>query len=63
MLFCVLLEIKSAYGTGEMALRVEGLGVGGETSIEEFIIAPANDLEQDQDKAAKIKLYSHEAGV
>ncbi|MFS7921820.1 hypothetical protein Hanom_Chr03g00241421 [Helianthus anomalus] len=52
-----------AYGTGEMALRVEGLGVGGETSIEEFIIAPANDLEQDQDEATKIKLYDHEAGV
>ncbi|KAJ0438439.1 putative major facilitator, sugar transporter, major facilitator superfamily [Helianthus annuus] len=49
--------------SGEMALLVEGLGVGGETSIEEFIIAPANDLEQDQDEAAKIKLYGHEAGV
>ncbi|MFS8025393.1 putative major facilitator, sugar transporter, major facilitator superfamily [Helianthus anomalus] len=49
--------------SGEMALLVEGLGVGGDTSIEEFIIAPANDLEQDQDEAAKIKLYGHEAGV
>jgi len=49
--------------SGEMALLVEGLGVGGETSIEEFIIAPANDLEQDHDEAAKIKLYGYEAGV
>ncbi|GJV61192.1 monosaccharide-sensing protein 2-like protein [Tanacetum coccineum] len=46
-----------------MALLVEGLGVGGDTSIEEYIIAPANDLEQDQDEAAKIKLYGQEAGV
>nr|XP_043633405.1 monosaccharide-sensing protein 2 [Erigeron canadensis]XP_043633409.1 monosaccharide-sensing protein 2 [Erigeron canadensis] len=49
--------------SGEMALLVEGLGIGGDTSIEEFIIGPANDLEQDQDEAAKIKLYGHEAGV
>lgn len=49
--------------SGEMALLVEGLGVGGDTSIEEYIIAPANDLEQDQDEAAKIKLYGQEAGV
>ncbi|KAK9051875.1 hypothetical protein SSX86_028503 [Deinandra increscens subsp. villosa] len=49
--------------SGEMALLVEGLGVGGETSIEEYIIGPANDLEQEQDEAAKIKLYGHEAGV
>ncbi|XP_076921205.1 monosaccharide-sensing protein 2-like [Bidens hawaiensis] len=48
---------------GEMALLVEGLGVGGETSIEEYIIGPANDLEQEQDEAAKIKLYGTEAGV
>nr|GEX22281.1 monosaccharide-sensing protein 2-like [Tanacetum cinerariifolium] len=49
--------------SGEMALLVEGLGVGGDTSIEEYIIAPANDLEQDQDETAKIKLYGQEAGV
>lgn len=49
--------------SGEMALLVEGLGVGGETSIEEYIIGPANDLEQEHDEAAKIKLYGHEAGV
>ncbi|KAD4982186.1 hypothetical protein R6Q59_001761 [Mikania micrantha] len=49
--------------SGEMALLVEGLGVGGETSIEEYIIGPANDLEQDQDEAAKIRLYGQEAGV
>ena len=28
------------FSTGEMALLVEGLGVGGETSIEEYIIGP-----------------------
>ncbi|KAL4572780.1 hypothetical protein LXL04_019565 [Taraxacum kok-saghyz] len=49
--------------SGEMALLVEGLGVGGETSIEEYIIGPANDIEEDQDEAAKIKLYGHDAGV
>ncbi|XP_076945891.1 monosaccharide-sensing protein 2-like [Bidens hawaiensis] len=49
--------------SGEMALLVEGLGVGGETLIEEYIIGPANDLEQEQDEAAKIKLYGTEAGV
>ncbi|XP_071696497.1 monosaccharide-sensing protein 2-like [Rutidosis leptorrhynchoides] len=49
--------------SGEMALLVEGLEVGGEVSIEEYIIGPANDLEQDQDEAAKVKLYGHEAGV
>ncbi|KAI3736479.1 hypothetical protein L6452_16021 [Arctium lappa] len=49
--------------SGEMALLVEGLGVGGETSIEEYIIGPANDLEQDPEEAAKIKLYGHDAGV
>lgn len=50
---------------GEMALLVEGLGIGGETSIEEYIIGPANDLEQDDtiEEPDKIKLYSHEEGV
>ncbi|TYI45835.1 hypothetical protein E1A91_D13G065900v1 [Gossypium mustelinum] len=50
---------------GEMALLVEGLGVGGETSIEEYIIGPANDDIEDEDISAdkdRIKLYGPEAG-
>lgn len=52
--------------TGEMALLVEGLGVGGETSLEEYIIGPANDLAADQDISAdkdQIKLYGPEEGL
>lgn len=52
--------------SGEMALLVEGLGVGGETSIEEYIIGPATELTNDQDPTAEeghIKLYGHEEGV
>ncbi|GAY46172.1 hypothetical protein CUMW_094960 [Citrus unshiu] len=51
---------------GEMALLVEGLGVGGETSLEEYIIGPANDLTADQDISAdkdQIKLYGPEEGL
>ncbi|KAL5984593.1 trans-aconitate methyltransferase 2 [Asimina triloba] len=52
--------------SGEMALLVEGLGVGGETSIEEYIIGPANDLNDDQEPTAekdKILLYGPEEGL
>lgn len=52
--------------SGEMALLVEGLGVGGETSIEEYIIGPANDLTDDHDQSAEndeIKLYAPEEGL
>lgn len=52
--------------SGEMALLVEGLGVGGETSIEEYIIGPAdevaNGLEPTMEKD-KIRLYGSEAGL
>ncbi|XP_043714320.1 monosaccharide-sensing protein 2-like [Telopea speciosissima] len=51
---------------GEMALLVEGLGVGGETSIEEYIIGPANDLTDEHDPTAakdQIKLYGPEEGL
>lgn len=51
---------------GEMALLVEGLGVGGDTSIEEYIIAPADELADDQEPGAekeKIKLYGPEQGL
>lgn len=52
--------------SGEMALLVEGLGVGGETSLEEYIIGPANDITGDQDPSAEkdqIKLYGPEEGL
>ncbi|KAI3916191.1 hypothetical protein MKW98_004632 [Papaver atlanticum] len=52
--------------SGEMALLVEGLGVGGETSLEEYIIGPGNDLTDEQDPDAdngEIKLYGPEAGL
>ncbi|KAI4375448.1 hypothetical protein MLD38_013314 [Melastoma candidum] len=46
--------------SGEMALLVEGLGVGGETSLEEYIIGPADENINDYDMASnqdQIKLY------
>ncbi|KAK6939116.1 Major facilitator, sugar transporter-like [Dillenia turbinata] len=52
--------------SGEMALLVEGLGIGGETSIEEYIIGPANELTDDQEPTAEkdqIKLYGPEEGL
>ncbi|KAJ0966776.1 hypothetical protein J5N97_023693 [Dioscorea zingiberensis] len=52
--------------SGEMALLVEGLGVGGETSLEEYIIGPANELADDQeagDEKDKILLYGPEEGL
>ncbi|XP_043709694.1 monosaccharide-sensing protein 2-like isoform X2 [Telopea speciosissima] len=52
--------------SGEMALLVEGLGVGGETSIEEYIIGPAEDLTDEHDPTAQkdqIKLYGPEEGL
>ncbi|KAL3838814.1 hypothetical protein ACJIZ3_023405 [Penstemon smallii] len=51
--------------SGEMALLVEGLGAGGETSIEEYIIGPDNDLHDNQEHAEDkdhIKLYGAEEG-
>ncbi|ONI05411.1 hypothetical protein PRUPE_5G006300 [Prunus persica] len=51
--------------SGEMALLVEGLGIGGETSIEEYIIGPADELADDQEPADKdkIRLYGPEEGL
>jgi hypothetical protein len=49
-----------------MALLVEGLGVGGETSFEEYIIGPGNDLMDEQDLSGEndlIKLYAPEEGL
>ncbi|KDP36756.1 hypothetical protein JCGZ_08047 [Jatropha curcas] len=52
--------------SGEMALLVEGLGIGGETSIEEYIIGPADELPDGHGPTAekdKIKLYGPEEGL
>ncbi|CAI9758078.1 unnamed protein product [Fraxinus pennsylvanica] len=52
--------------SGEMALLLEGLGVGRETSIEEYIIGPDNDLTDAQEHVVKkdhIKLYGAEEGL
>ncbi|XP_058213809.1 monosaccharide-sensing protein 2-like [Rhododendron vialii] len=52
--------------SGEMALLVEGLGVGGETSIEEFVLCPANELTGDQEPTAEgeiIRIYGPQEGV
>lgn len=49
-----------------MALLVEGLAVGGETSIEEYIIGPADELDEDQEPTQDrdaIKLYGPEEGL
>ncbi|XVF01180.1 hypothetical protein REPUB_Repub04eG0066200 [Reevesia pubescens] len=49
-----------------MALLVEGLGVGAETSIEEYIIGPANENIEDHNISAdkdRIKLYGPEEGL
>ncbi|KAL2489432.1 Monosaccharide-sensing protein 2 [Forsythia ovata] len=52
--------------SGEMALLVEGLAVGGETSIEEYVISPADELDEDLEQYANndhIKLYGPEDGL
>ncbi|KAJ8772791.1 hypothetical protein K2173_027968 [Erythroxylum novogranatense] len=52
--------------SGEMALLVEGLGIGGETSIEEYIIGPGDELGDGQEPTAekdKIRLYGPEEGL
>ncbi|KAL6982589.1 Monosaccharide-sensing protein 2 [Sarracenia purpurea var. burkii] len=52
--------------SGEMALLVEGLAIGGETSIEEYIIGPPGEFGDDEDPTTEkdhIKLYGPEAGL
>ncbi|KAE8057434.1 hypothetical protein FH972_014127 [Carpinus fangiana] len=52
--------------SGEMALLVEGLGIGGETSIEEYIIGPADEITDGQEPAAPkdtIRLYGPEGSL
>lgn len=49
-----------------MALLVEGLGLGGETSIEEYIIGPADELADGQEPTADkdtVRLYGPEEGL
>ncbi|KDP43790.1 hypothetical protein JCGZ_22417 [Jatropha curcas] len=47
--------------SGELALLVEGLGVGREGAIEEYIIGPASDVEANE--KGQVKLYGTEEGV
>ncbi|CAK9313263.1 unnamed protein product [Citrullus colocynthis] len=50
--------------SGEMALLVEGLGIGGDTSIEEYIIGPAEEFDGDiADQKDKIRLYGPGEGL
>ncbi|KAH7519805.1 hypothetical protein FEM48_Zijuj08G0076100 [Ziziphus jujuba var. spinosa] len=52
--------------SGELALLVEGLGTGRETSIEEYIICPTSEPLDQQDKNVEkdhIRLYGHEEGL
>ncbi|XP_052195016.1 monosaccharide-sensing protein 2-like [Diospyros lotus] len=52
--------------SAEMALLVEGLGKGGETSLEEYVIAPVNELTDSQEhdqQRDNIRLYGAEEGV
>ncbi|XP_031109559.1 monosaccharide-sensing protein 2-like [Ipomoea triloba] len=63
----VLQQLRSREDvSGEMALLMEGLDVGGDVSVEEYIIAPDNDLADDnQDQVVdkdQIKLYGAEEG-
>nr|KYP44458.1 Monosaccharide-sensing protein 2 [Cajanus cajan] len=51
--------------SGEMALLVEGLGVGVDTAIEEYIVGPANELAGEEDPSREkdhIKLYGPDQG-
>lgn len=47
--------------TGEMALPVEGLGTGGETTIEEYVISSAENEDSTIEKN-HVKLYGAERG-
>ncbi|PON63169.1 Sugar/inositol transporter [Trema orientale] len=53
--------------SGELALLVEGLGTGGEISMEEYIIGPANDLidpnhESNTPDKDHIRIYGPDSG-
>ncbi|PRQ47178.1 putative major facilitator, sugar transporter, major facilitator superfamily [Rosa chinensis] len=50
--------------SGELALLVEGLNTGKDTSLEEYIISPANVLNQaTTEEKYQIRLYGDEEGV
>ncbi|TKY75360.1 Monosaccharide-sensing protein 2 [Spatholobus suberectus] len=51
--------------SGEMALLVEGLGIGGDSSIEEYIIGPADEVAdgREQTEKDKVRLYGSQAGL
>ncbi|KAJ6929655.1 hypothetical protein NC652_013518 [Populus alba x Populus x berolinensis] len=49
--------------SGELALLLEGLGVGTETTIEEYIIGPANEITGETDAKEQVTLYGPEEGV
>lgn len=51
--------------SGELALLVEGLGIGGETSIEEYMIGPADEAgdQEPTSENGRIKLYGPEEGL
>ncbi|XP_044510389.1 monosaccharide-sensing protein 2 [Mangifera indica] len=52
--------------SGEMALLVEGLGISAETSIEEYIIGPGDELaygEEPTTEKDKIRLYGPQEGL
>ncbi|PNY12386.1 monosaccharide-sensing protein 2-like [Trifolium pratense] len=52
--------------SGEMALLVEGLGIGGDASIEEYIIGPGDEVADGHEQTTekdKIRLYGSQAGL
>ncbi|XP_030552700.1 monosaccharide-sensing protein 2-like [Rhodamnia argentea] len=52
--------------SGEMALLIEGIGVGCDASTEEYLIRPANDLHDDPDLSSEedqILIYKPEKGI
>lgn len=52
--------------SGEMALLMEGIGVGCDVSIEEYLIRPANDLNDDPDLSSEedqIMICKPEKGI
>ncbi|XP_062221379.1 monosaccharide-sensing protein 2-like isoform X2 [Phragmites australis] len=48
---------------GEMALLVEGLGTGGDTAIEEYIVGPPPDAQGLEYNEANVTLYGPERGM
>ncbi|KAJ7953246.1 Monosaccharide-sensing protein 2 [Quillaja saponaria] len=51
--------------SGELALLVEGLGTGAETSVEEYLITPENELNRNQEanEGNDYKLYGPDGGL